>query len=198
MEQQNGRADKRRDSWDLKKQKTDSKGTNKGRREQGEVFYWMKAHLFWHPVLPASSNLDTFKYIDLILICSVHSRTHIYRLCSTHTHSNCSMWLKGRGITLARYREAVNQWRRVYRLFLPSQGTDPTLKVLVHCVCVCVVGWGVNYRTTAGGRGLASGLPSPERPGRPKTFSGLWSPICNGKPSDNGRQKGNANEAARG
>ncbi len=48
-------------------------------------------------------------------------------------------------------------------------------------------GWGVNYRTTAGGRGLASGLPSPERPGRPKTFSRLWSPICNGKPTDNGR-----------
>lgn len=50
-------------------------------------------------------------------------------------------------------------------------------------MCVCGGGWGVNYRTTAGGRGLASGMPSPERPGRPKTFSRLWSPICNGKPS---------------
>lgn len=63
-------------------------------------------------------------------------------------------------------------------------------------VFVCGV-WGVNYRTTAGGRGLASGLPSLERPGRPKTFSRLWSPICNGKPTYNGRQKGNANEAVR-
>lgn len=50
------------------------------------------------------------------------------------------------------------------------------------CSCVCG-GRGVNHRTTAGGRGLASGMPSPERPGRPKTFSRLWSPICNGKPS---------------
>ncbi|KAA8584219.1 hypothetical protein FQN60_008004 [Etheostoma spectabile] len=41
--------------------------------------------------------------------------------------------------------------------------------------------------TTAGGRGVASGLPSPERPGRPKTFSRLWSPICNGKLADNGQ-----------
>lgn len=68
------------------------------------------------------------------------------------------------------------------------------------CVCVCGEGggWGVNYSTTAGGRGLASGLPSLERPGRPKTFSRLWSPICNGKLAYNGRQKGNANEAVRG
>ncbi|CAB1424015.1 unnamed protein product [Pleuronectes platessa] len=43
------------------------------------------------------------------------------------------------------------------------------------------------HRTAAGGRALASRLSSPERPGRPKTFSRLWSPICNGKPSDNGR-----------
>lgn len=74
------------------------------------------------------------------------------------------------------------------------------VRVTYMFVCVCGEGggWGVNYSTTAGGRGLASGLPSLERPGRPKTFSRLWSPICNGKLAYNGRQKGNANEAVRG
>lgn len=46
----------------------------------------MKAHLFWHSVLPASSNLDTFKYIDLIVICSVLPCTHVHRhVVYTHT-----------------------------------------------------------------------------------------------------------------
>lgn len=50
------------------------------------------------------------------------------------TKDSCTMWLKGREITLGRYREAANQWRKVYRLFLPSQGTDPFLTGMVHPV----------------------------------------------------------------
>lgn len=61
---------------------------------------------------------------------------------------------------------------------------------------MCVVGssGGWIYRTTAGGRGLASGMPSPERLRRPKTFSRFWSPICNEKAAYKGQEKGNANE----
>lgn len=65
----------------LKKQKTVQEQI-KAEGNKGEIFYWMKAHLFWHCMLPASSNLDTFIHIDLILICSVRSCTRVH----SHIH----------------------------------------------------------------------------------------------------------------
>lgn len=117
-------------------------GRNTQKREQKLFFQSMKIHLFLQHILSASSNLDTVKYINLDVICHVHKRrlvrhAHTHACKNTHAHaqsSNCSVWLKGREITLGRYREAANQWRKVYRLFLPSQGTDPSLTGLVQLV----------------------------------------------------------------
>lgn len=75
------------------KTKTNSTGTTRGTGEQGDFFKWMKAHLFWHSVLPAASNLDTFKYIDLIVICRVLPCTHVHKH-SVYTHRHTPLQLQ--------------------------------------------------------------------------------------------------------
>lgn len=80
-------------------------------------------------------------------------------------------------------------------------GLQAIYPLYVFHVCVCADGGGgrgVEHGITAGGRGLACGLPALQCPRRPKTFSRWWSAICNGKPAHNGQKKGNANEAVRG
>lgn len=89
-------------------------GTNTQKREQKLIFQSMKI-LFLQHILTASSNLDTVKYINLDVVCHVHEHRlvrHAHMCAKTRAHaqsSNCSMWLKGREITLGRYREAANQ-----------------------------------------------------------------------------------------
>jgi len=61
----------------------------KGRRGHS---YWMKAHLFWHSLQHSYTHLDTFKHIDLILICSE-------QLCSCvhdHAHSSAAVQIHAR------------------------------------------------------------------------------------------------------